>query len=779
MSKRIRRAKEAAKDRIRSVQTHVHHRSQASRGRGRVLPPPSLKKEWGRSSPGVTLSSIDDDFEAALNDEFNNPLFVDSEGGWQLLEHPSNHHLQGRKGLGRDVSGLENSLGEEDAPDFEERQSDPLLGLSVAEVGTVVRKSENEVVSEHQTHDTTPTPAGMNGVHTSSNNASTLKHIENEPEVPPPQPTEPLGLLSSSEENLIAENSPSEREDVKNCGEDGQHAHTTVEQPGTRIIVTDEKLEESRNFALPESQGLDAAHTPLDFSNDAFPDETELMTELDLDLPSVDELMEHGIEYLRPEDPLSPHESPLSSLPSSYEDDSNFLTNRPVAAIVEQEVQLQTELEDNKPEAEGYPGDTVNRNSLDCKEVGMGEAHHEETKLKESDEKSELQDSTTTVAQQREKHACTQEGGNRAHSSSPAPADNVPDSRLLTQSSDHPMLTTTTKHPLIPSSPTQSTHQRREERFGDKGAAGIGSFEVIEKDDDLFSLQEDYFAEHSKKQSRKIKPPRPSGPIPSVSSRAPVLTKRNSEGRVPPPRPKYSPNLQRRNRHSKPSSFGGKSTSEKQDTGEDRAQVKVGKTSPPRVSPRATVSPSPENILSNSHRQNDTQSNDELFPDDTVQQSGAQRLSLPNDTKDGQIQASDATKADNAISEPESSELDDDATSFPIEYHLLVAGLLYFYYSLNFSDYLAGLLAGFLLVYLALGVAFVYYVHQVEKKEEVGEKRSSTVQLSDSFVKRMNVNFDTVRVYKVHVIQVSVVAGGLVGVHNCLSGFMLCLSLRT
>lgn len=47
-------------------------------------------------------------------------------------------------------------------------------------------------------------------------------------------------FLSSSEENSTVENTPSERVDIKNCGEGGQHAHTTVEQPGTRIIVTDD-----------------------------------------------------------------------------------------------------------------------------------------------------------------------------------------------------------------------------------------------------------------------------------------------------------------------------------------------------------------------------------------------------------------------------------------------------------------------------------------------------------------------------------------------------------
>ena len=720
MSKRIRRVKERAKDRIRSVQTHVQHKSQASRGHGRVLPPPSLKKEWGHSSPGVTLSSIDDDFEAALNDEFNN---VDSEEGWQLLGHPSDHHLHSHRGQDWGASGLEDSLGQGDAPEFEEQQSDPLLGLAVAEVGTVVGKSESKLVSEQHTP--------------SSNASSSLKHTENVTDLPPPQSTGPSGPLNSSEENLITENSPSERD--TNCDEGDQQTHMTVEQSDTRIVVTDENLRESQTFAHPESQDLDAAHSPHDFTDDAFPDETELMTALELDLPSVDELMEHGITNLRPEDPLSLRESPLSSLPSSYEDDSHFLTSHPAAAIVEHEVQLQAELEENKPEMESG---NVNRN-------GRG---REETQMESviPIEKSELQercDSTNTVAQQRERRTRSQEGGNGACSSSPAPADSVPDPRLHTLSEDQPTLTTTTKHPLTPNSPSQSAHQRRTEHFGEKGAAGIGSFELVDKDDELFALQEDYFAaEKSKKQSNKRKPPKPSGPTFSASSHAPVLTKRNREGRAPPPRPKFSPNLQRRNRTSKPSSMA---SSEKHDVGEDRAQARVVKASPPRILPRATISPSPENVLSDSHRENGDQSSGELFPDDIVQQDDIRRLSLPSDTNDGRMQASDVTKADKAVGEPESIAVDDEAPSLSIGYHLLLAGVLYFHYSLSFSDYLAGLLAGFLLVYLTLGVAFVYYVHQVEKNEEVKEKKNSTTQLSDSFVKRMNVNFDTVRVYKV------------------------------
>ena len=144
---------------------------------------------------------------------------------------------------------------------------------------------------------------------------------------------------------------------------------------------------------------------------------------------------------------------------------------------------------------------------------------------------------------------------------------------------------------------------------------------------------------------------------------------------------------------------------------------------------------------------------DELSPDDFVKQRDLQKFSLSTSMQDGPLQRRDGTKEDKTVSENENattdSEEESQQASLPMAYHLLLAGVLYLYYSLNFSDYLAGLLAGFLLVYLTLGVAFVYYVHQVERSGEVKEKTSGSIQLSESFVKRMSVDFDNIRVYQV------------------------------
>ncbi len=82
----------------------------------------------------------------------------------------------------------------------------------------------------------------------------------------------------------------------------------------------------------------------------------------------------------------------------------------------------------------------------------------------------------------------------------------------------------------------------------------------------------------------------------------------------------------------------------------------------------------------------------------------------------------------------------------PPAYHLLLAGLLYLYYSLNFLPYLSGFFAGFLMVYLAAGTAFIYFArHSEETKERVPE----SPKLSQAFVDKTKVNFDKLKVYQV------------------------------
>ena len=596
----------------------------------------------------------------------------------------------------------------------------------------------------------TPTSAHVS-IHPPNSNGLVLEHTESQSEahletVPlPVKPHEPEVAVTMEGSSYEMKDT----NDVINSSKGPQHTHVPAGQ-------TDVTSEESRGPLLSDP---DVGRLPCDCTKDDDLDEAEFMTEPGLpELPSVEELLEHGIEVLKLKDHISPHDSPLSSPPSSDEGEIRFEPSHPNAAIIEQEVE-NVEVEETKPQTSHTSSKETHGTKVEVNEAHIHAPRVDEIPVNDGPS-IEPSDNDSSLGQQREGCACSQEGGRL--SSSPAASsdtDSISESRLQTQSNSHPLLTSATKHPLIPDSPSEDIfhdlHERRK-HFEENGTSGIGSFEYIDKDD-LFPIKEDYFAvDQSKQKSKKARPSSP-------PSRPPPPTKRNSEGKMPPPRPNYSPNLQRKDTNRKLggtqcAKVGEKTSSEKREDllrekTEERAQVKLVKPlrgSPPNlasISPLKQVSVSPS-LSSGSHLQNGKQPNDRLFPGDLVKQRDVQKLSL----QDGPLQSRDATKRDKTVSENKNATIDSDESqqaSLPMAYHLLLAGVLYLYYSLNFSDYLAGLLAGFLLVYLTLGVAFVYYVHQVERSGEVKGKASSSIQLSESFVKRMNVNFDTIRVYQV------------------------------
>ena len=87
-------------------------------------------------------------------------------------------------------------------------------------------------------------------------------------------------------------------------------------------------------------------------------------------------------------------------------------------------------------------------------------------------------------------------------------------------------------------------------------------------------------------------------------------------------------------------------------------------------------------------------------------------------------------------------------TRLTLPYHLLLTLLLYLYYSLNFSAYVAGFFAGFLMLYMLLGAVFVYYVHYIEREREEGKLEMES-GVSDEFLKTMKVDFNKLKIYHV------------------------------
>ena len=305
---------------------------------GRVLPPPPALKNWSSSpkSSGVQLSSIDEDFEAAIReDEFSNPFF-DEPAGWQVVEHPSHHQSHSGQNLG----GLEHSESEEDLPELEEEQGDPLLGQVAATLDMMEGDKDDDRTSSLEQHTlSTPTSADV-PIHTSNSNGLVLEHTDSQSEahletVPlPVKPHEP-------EEAVTMKGSSYETSNVINSSEVHQHTHVPVRQT--------DMTEESRG---PLPSDPDVGHLPRDCTKDD--DDLDEAAEPGLpELPSVEELLEHSIEALKLKDHISPHDSPhdspLSSPPSSDEGEIRFEPSHPNAAIIEQEGE-KVEVEESKPQ---------------------------------------------------------------------------------------------------------------------------------------------------------------------------------------------------------------------------------------------------------------------------------------------------------------------------------------------------------------------------------------------------------------------------------------------
>ena len=79
----------------------------------------------------------------------------------------------------------------------------------------------------------------------------------------------------------------------------------------------------------------------------------------------------------------------------------------------------------------------------------------------------------------------------------------------------------------------------------------------------------------------------------------------------------------------------------------------------------------------------------------------------------------------------------------PLYIHLLIAGGLYFYYTFNPFVYLAGLMAGFLTFYLVLGAVFVTYVQKEEAEAAAAASADSPApELSPDFMRSMNIRLE-------------------------------------
>ena len=305
-------------------------------------------------------------------------------------------------------------------------------------------------------------------------------------------------------------------------------------------------------------------------------------------------------------------------------------------------------------------------------------------------------------------------------------------------------------------------------------------------EDDLFPIDEDHFKDDDddstpvpvrrqlikgssnieiSHQSKKVLQNAISAPAimpPDVSktpSGSPPL-KKNSTGKVAPPRPAISPKLKHRMTQKQSvssSSIGGHSedyTARKklvQPLGQapqgrdaavrDRSPVRVetGVDSSAVSSDTIAVRPpAGRRGGSGSPSKQDEKRipADDLFLEDSV----------VSPSSDGVEKVPRSTEEQSKLAETES---EDEETRNYFIYHFLFAGLLYFYYSLNIFPYLSGFFAGFFVLYLTVGSVFIFYVQTVEKYQTGEGKEDRLLEPSQDFTELMHVDFDNLKVYKV------------------------------
>lgn len=238
--------------------------------------------------------------------------------------------------------------------------------------------------------------------------------------------------------------------------------------------------------------------------------------------------------------------------------------------------------------------------------------------------------------------------------------------------------------------------------------------------------------------------------------------KANSAGQVAPPRPAVSPRLRERMRQrsieaelpQKPKALvygSSERVSAKkldqtpskltQTRGTAAALTEAGTDIPPATSPQSSFQYPHSSVT-------DSQSS---LANSAFQPSG--RLHGVHHTEE--CQTAGVMKGDFHVNEQDfksgsvAADPDDLFPPLSPSYHMLLAGILYLYFSLNIFPYLAGLVSGFFLFFLTVGALFIYYAHNGTKEHGTTERSASSQVLSGDFVRRMNVNFHQIKHYKV------------------------------
>ena len=500
---------------------------------------------------------------------------------------------------------------------------------------------------------------------------------------------------------------------------------TTSALPGSDKETT----EEIKNEKMPTEIKVEEPDKP-------FPDDyptSDKYEQLYPDLSKQNKPRPNLVPPARPEySPISPSFSPLSSLASSYEED-HFL-----AAHFSQP-------------RERSPGDVSSDDQKEKRDSSTDDREGE-TKTHRAKPKSEHPLSSVISSHKESDTVAALEAllAPKPNSGSGGFTDELP-----------------SQHPLQGSSTHHNNGYHLDSGVYDHDHDSFLASHSTETTDgeDMFAIQEDYFSRGGLKETshmssgndplsnnRSLKKPvgkrltSSRSPVGS-SSHTPHTTppKRNSAGRIPPQRPQMSPNLRRKLHQPSPDP----TSIEKEVHQQKHLQ---GHLLEPATKKNRVVA---DDLFDNDsvpvhlpHYSTKTR------PDSSVLDhppTTSAKEPLKQDTAGDHVKPQTLSQAESKLPSEDSDE-----PELTLTYHLLLACLLYFHYTFSSSSYLAGLLTGFLLVFLLVGSVFIYYVSTIEsEKREKKNRRSRFVQPSEDFLRTMDVNFEKIKNYKVRAVHVT------------------------
>ena len=311
-------------------------------------------------------------------------------------------------------------------------------------------------------------------------------------------------------------------------------------------------------------------------------------------------------------------------------------------------------------------------------------------------------------------------------------------SRELTPAEEHPLTGNAAQR--FPGNAAQRFPESDDELFPDdvKNLRDLHEAVKQSKKNDLsqspLAIKDNHFSS-SPEQQRKNR----TSQTPQSNSVGTHPMKQNSRGKLPPPRPPLSPQLQRRMLHSTP----GKKLHPAQPAplqGRERMK-KMSVTRPPVSTPRhnppESHAPTDTNLLvAPKHSADGRVISASGFSSIPSTHSIAPPSTTTHPPPSSVLGSCDQSKESAATkTEPPTENTSAELPYFAIHIHLMIAGIVYLYYALNPFVYLSGLLAGFLLFYLGLGTVFILYV---QSEEEVSrEADSPTALLEDNNKKSM------------------------------------------